>query len=120
MNWIKCMEYKTKLKFYEKLENMVDICAHRGCEELCNCVMIFAKDEVRVAIHDNEGWFELSKDELMPLTHVRNKWPRIFKLFEGNDDFLKHKHRDYRKNLQHAVVAAKGKWIEKSFEKLEI
>ena len=105
----KFMDLDAKMKFNEKLESMLRPCSDVEHKEFCDYMLVFSKEEAREPINSDEGWLELSKDELIPLIKTGKKLLRESKLFEGSNKPLKQKHRDVRENSKYTKQLDKGK-----------
>ena len=80
-------------------------------EDFCSVLVSAGKSILESDDVQNPGWFEMNKEMLIPLFEKRNKL--LFKTRSqcGNDNMLKTKYADAKKDIHGAICITKNIWV---------
>ena len=89
MNWHKFLHCDVRGKCNDSLSNKLNDCVALSYEEWCTYMSEATKEVAYEANDDNNGWFNLSADALIPLINIRNEALTKVRASEGEDAYLK-------------------------------
>ena len=108
------IDIENRKNFNESLGNIVkDDC---NLTEFCEAMRKAGKLTLEDEENDNPGWYEENKEMLRPFFDEKNKLLFEARNTNSDDDSLKMRCRDARKNARNAIQIAKTLWVEKIAE----